>query len=85
MATREEIHDVLGNVELTAGVRQTESGWWIAHCREVPEARTQGETKDEAMVNLKDAVAFILEDCSLEELQEFRAELVAEERELLAL
>lgn len=69
----------------TGKFRQTESGWWIAYCAEVPEARTQGETKVEAVENLTDAVVFILEDCSPEELEQLRQELTAEERELLPL
>lgn len=85
MATREEVHEVLRGVELRGKFRRTDSGWWIAHCEEVPEARTQGETKEEARENLKDAVAFILEDCTLEQLQRFRDELTSEESELLAL
>ncbi len=54
-------------------------GRWIAYCEEVPEARTQGGTKEEARENLKDAVAFILEDCSPEELERLRVELASEE------
>ncbi|MBA4115401.1 MAG: type II toxin-antitoxin system HicB family antitoxin [Rubrobacter sp.] len=65
--------------------RQSDSGWWIAYCEEVPEARTQGETKDEARENLKDAIAFILEDCSVEDLEQFHDNLVFEESEPLAL
>ncbi|MGH3089531.1 MAG: type II toxin-antitoxin system HicB family antitoxin [Rubrobacteraceae bacterium] len=85
MATREEVHEILEGVSFTGKFRQSESGWWIAHCEEVPEARTQGETKEEARENLKDAVAFILEDLSPEELERFRDELTSEESELLAL
>lgn len=65
--------------------RQSNSGWWIAYCEEAPEARTQGETKDEAKENLKDAVAFILEDCSMEDLKRLRDNLASEESEMLAL
>ena len=85
MATREEVLAVLGEVPFTGKIRRTESGWWIAYCEEVPEARTQGETREEALENLKDAVALILEDCSPEELEQLRAELTSEERELLTL
>lgn len=90
MATRGEIHEILDGVPFTMKYRQTDAGWWIAYCEELPEARTQGATKEEARENLKDAVEFILEDCSVEELMRFRDELtaegrVAEESELLAL
>ncbi len=84
-AKREEVHEILKDVDFTGKFRRTDSGWWIAYCEEVPEARTQGETKEEALENLKDAIALILEDYSPEELREFRAGLVSEERELLAL
>ena len=85
MASRYEVNDILGGVEFTMKYRHTDSGWWIAYCEEVPEARTQGETKEEVRENLRDAVAFILEDYSTEELEELRNELASEESELLAL
>lgn len=85
MASRREVNEILEGVNFTMKYRQTDSGWWIAYCEEVPEARTQGETKDETRENLKDAIAFILEDYSVEELEQFRDNLMSEERELLAL
>ena len=85
MASRDEIHEILEGLDFTMKYRQTESGWWIAYCDEVPEARTQGETKDEVRENLKDAIEFILEEYSVEELEEFRNNLASEESELLAL
>lgn len=56
---------------------------WIAYCEEVPEARTQGETEEEVEENLRDAVAFILEDYSREELQELRKRLMAKKEPLI--
>jgi predicted RNase H-like HicB family nuclease len=85
MASRQEVNEILEGVSFTMKYRQTDSGWWIAYCEEVPEARTQGETKDEARENLKDAIAFVLEDCSVEDLERFRDNLASEESELLAL
>lgn len=85
MASRDEVHEILDGVSFTMKYRQTGSGWWIAYCEEVPEARTQGATKDEVRENLKDAIAFILEDYSVEELEQFRNEIASEESELLAL
>lgn len=85
MATREEVHEIMRGVSFTGKFRRGGSGWWIAYCEEVPEARTQGKTKEEARENLKDAVAFILEDRSPEELERFRDEVTSEESELLAL
>lgn len=85
MATRHEVNEIFKGTELTMKYRRADSGWWIAHCEEVPEARTQGETKEEARENLKDAVAFVLEDYSAKELEELRDELSSEKSELLAL
>lgn len=85
MASRDEVHEILEGFDFTMKYRQTESGWWIAYCEEVPEARTQGETKDEVRENLKDAIVFMLEDYSVEDLEQLRNNLAAEETELLAL
>jgi predicted RNase H-like HicB family nuclease len=85
MASRDEIHEILEGVDFTMKYRHTDSGWWIAYCEEVPAARTQGETKDEVRENLRDAIEFILEDSSVEELEQLRNILASEETELLAL
>ncbi len=85
MASKSEVQEILEGVDFTMKYRHTDSGWWIAYCEEVPEARTQGETKDEAKENLRDAITFILEECSVEDLERFRDNLMSEERELLAL
>jgi predicted RNase H-like HicB family nuclease len=85
MASRDQVLEILNGFDFTMKYRQTASGWWIAYCEELPEARTQGETKDEVRENLTDAITFILEDYSVEELQRLRNKLVSEERELLAL
>ena len=85
MATRHEIHEILDGVDFTMKYRRTDSGWWIAYCEELPEARTQGESKDEVRENLNDAIAFVLEDYSAEQLEEFRNSLVSEESEILVL
>lgn len=85
MASKREVQEILEGVDFTMKYRHTDSGWWIAYCEEVPEARTQGETKDEAKENLRDAVIFILEECSVEDLERLRDNLMSEERDLLAL
>lgn len=82
MASREEIHEILDGIELIARLRVGESGYWVAYCEEVPSARTQGKTKEEALKNLQDAVAFILEDCATEELQELKSRLASEQEPL---
>jgi predicted RNase H-like HicB family nuclease len=40
--------------------RDEEDGGWVAQCAEVPSAITQGETKREALRDLKAAVKFML-------------------------
>ena len=85
MASRHQVNEILGGVSFTMKYRRTDSGWWIAYCEEVPEARTQGETKDEARENLKDAIAFVLEACSVDDLKWFRDNLASEKSELLVL
>ena len=85
MASRGDIREILEGVEFTMKYRQTEAGWWIAYCEEVPAARTQGATKEEARENLKDALEFILEDSSIAELRGLRESLISEKSELLAL
>ena len=83
MATREEVYEILHGVEFTGRYRLGSSGFWIAYCEEVPEARTQGETKEEAEENLRDAVMFILEDYSAEQLQELRKQVSTRKEPLI--
>ncbi len=40
---------------------QIEDGWWMATCVEIPEAKTQGETLEEARENIKDAIQLVIE------------------------
>lgn len=85
MATREEVYEVLHGVEFTSRIRQAPSGAWIAYCEEIPAARTQGDTEEEAEENLRDATAFILEDYSREELEELRERLTSARKEPMLL
>lgn len=84
MVSSEEVYEALRGLSLTGRVRRGPSGMWIAYCEEVPEARTQGETREEVIENLQDAIVLILEDLSPEELEEFRDTLVAGQREPIA-
>jgi len=52
-------------MEYTAIIEKTTDGWYIAHCAEIPNAHTQGQTLDEVEENLKDAIELIL-DCERE-------------------
>ncbi len=46
--------------EFTAVVEQ-DGSWYIAYCAEVPGANGQGQTRDECLDNLREAIALILE------------------------
>jgi predicted RNase H-like HicB family nuclease len=83
--TREEVYELLHGVELTGIIRRGESGMWIGYCQEIPEARTQGATEQEVEENLHDAVGFVLEDYSREELEELRDRLADGHRKLITL
>ncbi len=48
-------------MELTVRYEKIEDGWWMAACVEIPEAKTQGETLEEARENIKDAVRLVVE------------------------
>jgi predicted RNase H-like HicB family nuclease len=48
--------------ELTAIIESAPEGGYWAICPEIPGANGQGESISEAKENLKEAVAFILED-----------------------
>jgi predicted RNase H-like HicB family nuclease len=47
--------------EFTANVRQ-DAEWFVAYSREIPGANGQGETKEEALESLSEAIALIIED-----------------------
>ena len=47
--------------EFTA-VIERDGEWYVAYCLEIPGANGQGLSKDEALENLADAIALILED-----------------------
>lgn len=42
-------------------VKKTKSGRHIAQCEQLPAAITQGDTEEEALENLQDAIDLILE------------------------
>ncbi|MDA4122729.1 MAG: type II toxin-antitoxin system HicB family antitoxin [Thaumarchaeota archaeon] len=43
-------------------VKDPETGWFAAHCVELPEAISQGKTEAEAMKNVREAIELVLED-----------------------
>lgn len=38
-----------------------EDGFWVAECSSLPGCISQGKTKEEAVTNIKEAVAFYIE------------------------
>lgn len=85
MASRDEVLEELHGVDLTSRYRQGESGMFYGYCAEVPEARSQGETVEEFRENILDAIAFMLEDYSVEELRELRGKLLDQHSEYVTL
>ena len=47
--------------EFTAIIEQ-DGDWFIGYCPEIPGANGQGQTKDECMQSLSEAIKLILED-----------------------
>ncbi|MBR6160608.1 MAG: type II toxin-antitoxin system HicB family antitoxin [Bacteroidales bacterium] len=41
--------------------KDPESGWYVGKCIQVPAAMSQGETLDELMENMKDAISLVLD------------------------
>jgi len=47
-------------MDYTAIIKKTKSGRYIAQCEQLPAALTQGDTEEEALENLQDAIDLIL-------------------------
>lgn len=47
--------------QLTATIDRDEDGVWVAECPAIPGCVSQGETKDEVVVNIREAIALCLE------------------------
>ena len=41
--------------------KDPESGWYVGKCMQVPGAVSQGETYEELMENMKDAISLVLD------------------------
>jgi predicted RNase H-like HicB family nuclease len=52
---------VVVEIALPANIRR-EADWWIANCPAL-DVCSQGPSRDEALVNLEDAVVFFIESC----------------------
>ena len=48
-------------MELTVTIEQDEDGVWVTECPAIPGCISQGKTKDEAIANIKEAIALCLE------------------------
>jgi predicted RNase H-like HicB family nuclease len=48
--------------EFTAVLEPADEGGYFAYCLEVPEANGQGETREETLDSLREAIALVLED-----------------------
>jgi len=49
------------NTEYTAIIKEIEDGWYMGKCEQVSGAMTQGQTIEEVIENLKDAIPLVLE------------------------
>ena len=48
-------------MKFTITIDQDEDGVWVAQCPAIPGCVSQGRTRDEAMLNIKDAISQCLE------------------------
>jgi predicted RNase H-like HicB family nuclease len=50
----------MGERKFTVDIEKGEDGWFVAQCREIPEAMTQGKTIKEAKKNIVEVINLIL-------------------------
>ena len=48
-------------MKVTITIDRDEDGVWIVECPEIPGCISQGQTRDEAMRNIEDAIALCIE------------------------
>lgn len=48
-------------MDLSVTLEQDEDGAWIAECPAIPGCVSQGETREDALVNIHEAIALCLE------------------------
>ncbi|WP_233745163.1 type II toxin-antitoxin system HicB family antitoxin [Leptodesmis sichuanensis] len=53
--------NVWGNMKFNVTLDRDEDGTWIAECPSIPGCVSQGQTKEEALENIKDAIAACLQ------------------------
>jgi predicted RNase H-like HicB family nuclease len=47
-------------------IKKGKDGYYVAQCKELPAAITQGKTKKEAVENIREAIELVLEDMKAE-------------------
>ena len=58
---RAQCHISAMNVPLTAEIHR-DGKWFVAFCPEVPEANGQGQTHQECLASLREAILLLMED-----------------------
>lgn len=53
-------------MKLSITIERDEDGVWVAGCPSIPGCVSQGDTKDDAVENLKEAIQLYLEVCAEE-------------------
>lgn len=56
-----ELAKGVASVDLSVTLEQDEDGVWIAECPAIPGCVSQGETREDALVNIHEAIALCLE------------------------
>lgn len=56
-----ELAKGVASVDLSVTLEQDEDGAWIAECPAIPGCVSQGETREDALVNIHEAIALCLE------------------------
>jgi len=64
-----------GDRRFTVALRPEKEGGYSVQCLELPQAISQGETKTEALANIRDAIALVLEHLKAKERAR-KAELI---------
>jgi predicted RNase H-like HicB family nuclease len=64
-----------GDRRFTIALRPEKEGGYSVQCLELPQAISQGETKTEALANIRDAIALVLEHLKAKERAR-KAELI---------
>jgi predicted RNase H-like HicB family nuclease len=67
--------DVRGGRRFTVALRKEKEGGYSVRCLELPQAISQGETKEEALRNIREAIELVL-DHLREREQDKKAEFV---------